>query len=485
MRLHPDRAARSPRSCAGVARRERRRLRADVIPQTAVFVTLLFGLLANGACSPPEEVHAVDAEVVPNDPVSWPLKPTLDPTAFRTSAACQGCHAEHVRQWKLSRHAFAMRDPVFRRLVAVRNEARKNREDGFCTQCHSTIGTRGGECVEGFEFDTLSPVVQEGVTCEACHKVTEVVRTHNAGHKLDAAVAIGGPIANPKANGFHESRHEPVLSESRFCGSCHDVNETSGLPLERAYAEWQSSPAKGTDQTCQHCHMPASKGKAAVNGPQRTVHSHLFHGVEGPVGPGVKLSPKDQAEIDAAVHGLLSKAADLALEVSESVAAGKQLDLVLSVRNNIVGHNFPTGTTFVRQVWVAVEVVDAAGKVLYVSGDLDNNGDLRDHWSELDPYGDSDLISLSSRFVDANGNRTLFTWEAVEHTSDAIEPLKSRTWTLFVPVPPSAKGPLKVRSRLRFRAYGPFLLRLLGLGDLVSYFPIFDIDEANAVVTLQ
>ncbi len=435
-----------------------------------------------GGCSDPAEDPADSPTLALVDPLSIPATPTLDPKRFRTSDTCATCHADHAREWRLSRHAFAMRDPVFRRLVAIRNVAKANQEDGFCTQCHSAIGTRGGECVQGFNFDALSPVVLEGVTCEACHKTTEVVRTFNAGHKLDAAVGMGATLSDPEDNAFHTSRTAPHMAKAEFCGACHDVVETSGLPLERPHAEWQTSPAKATGQTCQQCHMPSRQGLAATGGATRTVHSHLFVGVETQVGGGTTMTTADRAEMNAAIGELLTSAAGLSLAVSPSTATDQQLDLVLTVTNKIAGHNFPTGSSFLRQVWVEISAKDAQGKVFYASGDLDTNGDLRDHWSELDPYGDSDLISLSSRFIDTKGDRTLFSWEAVEHTSDAIEPLRQRTWTLFLPVPKNATGPLTIEARLRFRAYGPFLLRLLGLADLIPGFPIWDIDSATATV---
>ena len=443
---------------------------------------LLF-LCLTWSCSATPDPQPTDAgPTTLVDPLSIPASPTVDPKAINSADECAGCHKEHTRQWRMSRHAFAMRDPVFQRLVELRNATKNNTEDGFCTQCHSTVATRGGDCDAGFQFDALPKIAMEGITCESCHKSTEVVRVFNAGHVLDDKATIGGPLKDPVANSFHGHREAPHMGTSEFCGSCHDVIETSGLPLERPYAEWSTSPAAKEGQQCQDCHMPLRKGTAAVGGPEREVHSHLFIGVEAPTGPSAGLTEAERDEVHDAVEKLLLSATELALEVTETTPSGGQLDLVMTVYNKIGAHNFPTGSTFLRQVWLDVHVTDAKGAPLYRSGDLDANGDLRDHWSELDPYGDSDLITLSSRFIDLNGNRTIFTWEAAEHTSEAIEPLKERTWTLFVPVPSDATGPLKVAVKLRFRAYGPFLLRLLGLADLVPQFPIWDIASAEAAV---
>src|SRR5262245_42452858 len=37
----------------------------------------------------------------------------------RSVAACGNCHPDHFEQWRLSPHAYAMRDPVFHAMVRV------------------------------------------------------------------------------------------------------------------------------------------------------------------------------------------------------------------------------------------------------------------------------------------------------------------------------------------------------------------------------
>lgn len=79
----------------------------------------------------------------------------------------------------------------------------------------------------------------------------------------------------------------------------------------------------------------------------------------------------------------------------------------VQVQNGTDGHNVPTGFTGERLVWLEVKVMDRDGKVIFVSGDRDPNGDLRDGHSsyvhageaKLDPY----LFSLQSIFVTQNG----------------------------------------------------------------------------------
>jgi hypothetical protein len=426
---------------------------------------------------------SIDAwELVPvHDPLSMPAEPTLSPSDFESASTCATCHAEHVAEWRTSMHAYAMVDPVFRALVHVRQTDRMGAEDQFCVQCHSAIGTRGGEIVAGFSFEALSPIVQEGVTCEACHQVTELARDHNSGHVIDPASPMRSTIMDPVMSGRHESAYSPLHGTSEFCGGCHDIVELSGLSLERPYEEWLSSPAGEEGRNCQSCHMPESRRQAARTGPERTVHSHRFLGVDLPLADGFA-TPEEMDVLRADVRALLASAAELTVTAPSSIRAGRQLDVAVNVQNLIDAHALPTGSTFIRQLWVELVVRDGGGTVLYETGTLDANGDLRDHWSELDRYGDHDLLSFASSLTNAEGAPELFPWRATEHFRRTIEPSHARTSTLFVPVGAGTVGPLAIEARLRFRSHPPFLLRALGLEALVSRVEIHDVDTASATV---
>ena len=424
------------------------------------------------------------AESPDTDPLSMPGEPTVDPANFTSAETCQECHPSQYDEWSSSNHAYAMHDPIFRALAEVRQEDLGGEEDLFCTQCHSTIGTRGGDVVGGFAFEDLLDITLEGITCESCHKISSIERPYNAGHVLDPLGPMRGPIENPETSTFHaEAKYEPFFSESAFCGSCHDAVETNGLPLERPYAEWLTSPAFEEGQQCQDCHMPTSTGLAATTAStQRTLSSHRFVGVDVPMAGFVD---EDRAEeIRASVSELLESAASVELVVPEAVQSGEQLDVVITVRNDIPAHNFPTGSTFLRQAWLEVIATDAGGNQLYATGDLDANGDLRDHWSALDPYGDDDLLTFHSNFIDEQGAPTLFTHRAAEHTTNALFPLHTRTVTLFVPTDAAVTGPVTVSVRLRFRSFAPHLLRLLEQDALIDELTIYDIDAVEGTVTM-
>lgn len=385
-------------------------------------------------------------------------------------------------------HAYATVDPVWRALVRLRQQTFDGERDRFCTQCHSAIGTRSGEFEPNFSFDDVSDITLEGVTCEACHKVQSLARAYNSGHVIDPSGPIRGPIADPAAGAAHESEYSALHDTSDFCGGCHDVIEQHGLNLERPFEEWTTSPSAAAGRNCQSCHMPTYTGRAAVIAgvPERdNLHVHRFIGVDMPLSEDFIEDETVRDFLRDEITTLLRSAGSIEVDVPESVPPGAQLDVYVTVRNLIDAHNLPTGSTFNRQLWVALTATDANGTVLYETGHLDDAGDLRDHFSTLDPYGDSDLIRLDSGFVDADGNPTVFPWVATEHISNSLSPLYARTWTLFVPTTPETVGPITIEARLRFRTFPPFLLRVLGFDDFAEKLVITDIHETTATVDVE
>jgi hypothetical protein len=423
-----------------------------------------------------------------SDPLSMPADPTLSLVDFRSATFCATCHPDHYDEWSTSLHAYATKDPVWRALVTARHGYSDGERDLFCTQCHSSIGTRSGEIYPGFSFDETSPVIQEGVTCAACHKVVGLERVFNGGHVLDGQAAMHGSIEDPIPNAVHESEFSPLHDRSEFCGGCHDVIERHGLRLESPYVEWSDSPAAADGRSCQSCHMPTYTGRAAslLGVPERDdLHTHRFLAAEVPLSDDFITDPQRRDEIREDVITLLRGAGSIGLASAEQVAAGGPLVLQVTVDNRIDGHNLPTGSTFNRQMWIALTATDAAGTVIYQTGHLDENGDLRDYFSELDPNGDTDLVRFDSTLVDESGMPTLLSWLAAENLGEPLAPLESRTFAYSIPTTPNTEGPITVDARLRYRAFAPRVLRTLELDELVANLEIFDIDEATTTVDVD
>lgn len=359
-------------------------------------------------------------------------------------------------------HAYAMKDPVFQHLVKKRQRQKHGVQDKFCVQCHSTVGTRSGEVRADFQFDDLSPVVMEGVTCVACHQAGTVERTHNAGHTLEAR-----DVHMPN----------PAIQTAAFCGSCHDVREMNGLALESPYAEWEASPAAADGRTCQSCHMPTTLGRVSdTSETDKPVHTHRFVGVDTPFDPEFFASAAEREAHIARITALLQGAAEL-----EAVArrTGDAVDLDVHVHNLVDGHNLPTGTTFIRQMWLEVQVYDSEGQVVFSSGTRDAFDDVRDHTSAIAPGSDPQLVTYHEHLYSVPGVHVMDAWDAKTLSDKALLPDERRTasyaWM-------GAPGEMRVEVRLLFRPASPALLRWVRMRTLSTQIPIYTM--AEAVVTV-
>jgi hypothetical protein len=110
------------------------------------------------------------------------------------------------------------------------------------------------------------------------------------------------------------------------------------------------------------------------------------------------------------------------------------------VHNVGAGHKIPTGTTYIRIMWLQVEVIDSAGKMVYSSGHIDEK-------NHVDP----NAVFFRVLFKDAEGNLTGKSWKAHGIGYDRRIPAKGvGSETYHIPLP--GKGDYQVTSRLMYRS---------------------------------
>ena len=391
-----------------------------------------------------------------------------DEASFVGSASCAECHRQHYDEWQGSAHAYAVVDPLF--WAANEESYQVNGVENFCITCHSPPAdlTNPEPVAHAVGQADLFPAAQEGVNCETCHRIFDI--QHGSKQLSKCEDYYFGPI--PDTSGSpHGAEYSDDFEDPDFCKPCHDVNISNAthdglVQIEFTNTEWdEANAAAGGDAdnvvipTCQECHMPAYTGPAAEGAVDRVVHRHQFVGVDVAIVPMA-----DAHRQHRAVQELAATAASIDTSVEGS-------DILVEVRNNVIGHSLPTGSAHARAVWVHLRVVGADGVVYLESGDVDANGDLRDEHSEIDPFGDPWISSGESIFrqymYDENGEEVLAAYGEVRTverqmlTSGEIRVIRYSLADLA----DEPAWPVTVEASLLFRPATNFILRALGLPE--------------------
>ena len=405
-----------------------------------------------------------------------------DPDSFDDVKNCAGCHPEHYDEWHGSTHAYAATNPVM--WAGSEHVGLTTSEPRFCVGCHAPIATLTASVPPNVVLDGITDLpaaAQRGVSCTTCHRLYDVYNGVN--QFTQCADYYFGSIEDPVAGGYHGSEYDDLHTQALACRSCHNVENLQHVQVEFTYSEWdlQNRLLGGTDeapaiQTCQDCHMPAYDGKAAVGGPDRTVHRHRFVGGEVPLVPFPD-SHRHFREVEA----LMRTAAEI--EIAPELSGGW---LMVGVQSLVEGHSIPTGTSFNRQVWVELYVTGADGTLYLSSGDLDAQGDLRDENSALEPGGDPYMVRgggvFRSYLTDSADQPTFdFASAAAHYESDTLGPLAARDilYDVGSALPESPAWPISVEARLLYRPYAPFLLRSMALDNYIAALPVVEIATAT------
>ncbi len=248
----------------------------------------------------------------------------------------------------------------------------------------------------------------EGISCEFCHKIANVIVDPNT--KMPFANMPGIlslELLRPReaaqqvffgtlTDVTRPDSYLPLLSESKFCAGCHfgvfggvvgmnDVKD--GVVIYNSYGEWLTSPYSDpkTGKTCQQCHMPTSTEKwfvlAEKGGLVRNdaeLHNHTMPG--------------------ALDEKLLQNSVTMKTDAQR---VNNTIKVEVSITNDQAGHDVPTDVP-IRSMILVVEALDANGKPLTLtegSVNPDFSGDysgvagktfakvLKDQWTGESPTG--------------------------------------------------------------------------------------------------
>lgn len=474
-------------------------------------LTLTAALLAGCAStprdreSPPAPVpsaKAAEAAPIPavEVPRSGPLAPSemilseaARPTGAKITGAddCESCHADVAAQWRSSAHAFAsFTNPAYRASVDRFRREVGPRASRHCGGCHDVALMADGVMDRPVQMAGDVPMppaeasdrrARNGVSCRVCHGIEEARPDGNGSYTLSARPIVLPVDGDPESVKQHKaSTVLAPLRQAALCGTCHRafLGEETGNPHfllgQDELGQWSRSIYAGSrlariddeiaEKTCQGCHMPRVEAKesdaAAKDG---KVASHRFPGghtwmasmrgdADQLAAEAAQLTGAASIDVAAVIHprdGTRSLPADGA-----PVTAGEPLVLDVVVRNQRVGHRFPSGTMDAQDTWIEVTIDDARGRRVAEAGTAEEKGgdDPTAHVLKAWMVG-GDGVPLGGREI----NR--FAAVAVNHT---IPPRDAMVVELSFDAPEdlSSALPLKVTARLRHRSRTLDLQRL-------------------------
>jgi hypothetical protein len=416
------------------------------------FVTsiLLFNFFIGCTVTPaPDREDAVVAVAVEDPPDPSEKDPTaevedimpqiFEPGSFEDPKTCSTCHRDIYNEWSKSMHANAWENKWYQPDYILAHQQTDGATDLLCGACHAPIAARTGLLppADGSQFDATS---RRGISCDFCHTVSGVGQMFNMGH-----ISAPGPVKRgPRGDGrslYHEVKFTEIHTKADFCGSCHMViHPATGTHIIDTWNDWENNEYGRQGIRCQDCHMTPTPGvtkrpgRAALLGKKR--ENLAFHGfIGGSSYVQDELGNKEQAEMS---REFLRAVAEI--ELANNITDDGTLELTVNVHNVGAGHKIPTGTTYIRIMWLQVEVVDSAGKRVYSSGQIDDK-------NHVDP----NAVFFRVLFKDAEGNLTGKSWQAHGIGYDRRIPAKGKDSETYR-IPLSDNGEYQVTSRLMYRS---------------------------------
>lgn len=330
---------------------------------------------------------------------------------------------------------------------------------GNCASCHTPMAS--ADDAYGVDPRTLDGVAAEGVGCDYCHKVSEVIVGEDGmpwpGRPGVLSIDLARP---PEGHQFFagpfddvapgDDTFSPLQLESRFCAACHHAVFWDTVVYD-SYGEWLRSDYSDpeTGKTCQNCHMPTTGATLFAlpeeGGLQRdpaTIASHLMPG--------------------AADEELLRTALDMAVAADRNTGT---ISLEVTVSNDKTGHHVPTDSPL-RHVILLVKATDETGESLELEA-----GPLLPDWCGVgDPSagyyagqpGTAYAKILEELWTEVSPTASYWNPTRV-HSDNRIAAHESDTTTYSFVAPQS--GAVEVNVRLLFRRAFIELADQKGWGD--------------------
>lgn len=443
----------------------------------------------------------------------------IDERALDTSEKCASCHQDIAKQWFSSAHRQAASDKSYETNINFLANNKGIEATRYCEGCHAPLALLSGQLTPGGEHGGIEGTAanREGINCQSCHGISEVIHTKGvASYKFD----INQPYLFETANHSwlkhlnkmsiqldpeqHKRDMAPeIIGTAKYCATCHaqfidkEVNDWGWVKMQDEYSAWLDSPYSGQQdgafahtqkQNCQDCHMPKVPSNDPSADKNGMVSDHRFLGANTmlPTLNGdkaffqatkqflqsnkVRISIEPPHRKDATTNNMpINKLVRDAAIQPFYLYKGENASVNIIVANNAVGHNFPGGTIDINQVWVALQVKDAEGQEVFVSGAIDD-----EHF--LDPKA----YNYRSLPVDRHGQivwrHDLFNMVG-KASVNVVKAGESDVIDYQFKVPYWAKSPLSITAQIRYRKFNTRYAQWALQEEYVPL-PIVDLDRA-------
>lgn len=257
----------------------------------------------------------------------------------------------------------------------------------FCGSCHDVNHVDSFRLEEAFSEYKSSPAAARGVSCQDCHmgKTPGVP----SGYFEEPIAIVGGKPTRPRKRTNHmfvgpdySIVHRGIFPHNPAAQSLATVQE---------WLQFDDNAGWGTDEF---------EDTVAVGYvfPRRWASV-----VDRYEARSIIAENQELLEKIAAQRKMLLQSGYQPGDVVVDKAGRDGIQFSVEIKNGTDGHNVPTGFDAERLVYLNITVEDNTGKVVFESGDLDPNGDLRDMRSEYVRNGelpeDAYLFNLQSIFL--------------------------------------------------------------------------------------
>ncbi len=261
------------------------------------------------------------------------------------------------------------------------------RTPAFCGTCHDVNLFNGFRLEEAFSSFKNSAAAHRGETCQDCHmgKVPGI----KSGYAEEPAAIVGGVPTKPRRRTNHMFAGPDYSIVNR--GFFPHNDKAAALASMREWLTFDDKAGWGTDKFENSVPKDYKFPPRWTSVDDRYDARAILNEQYGLLG-----------EIKKQRVAILRQGYQLG-DLKVLQANSKGLKFKIQVHNGTDGHNVPTGFDAERISYMQVFVTNAAGKLVFQSGDLDPNGDVRDIHSSYVEEGklpwDKYLFKLQSPFI--------------------------------------------------------------------------------------